>query len=234
MDKKARSDASAEIRRIFAVYRKAQSSDAMVLKALTDGKLYELFVLSHVIEDLKNRGFTIAFKGAQQAAGVGARSSTLKFKASPGKISNADSHFEISCPQSSTVDFRIFVDIEFETLGHQQNGATDNSQRHELDIVVTTAANGYPKFYEIALAVECKAVANFQKRILREALGVRRELSFLRDLRPSTLSRSICASSVYVQAYPASEFLLIFIDPKGISYSQSPAAFGIELRHLPP
>jgi hypothetical protein len=234
MDSIARASAIKEIQRIFAAYRNAQSSDAKVLKVLTDGKLYELFVLSHMIEHLRNLGFTIAFQGSRRSPGNSASNSTLKFKASPGKIMDKDSHFEVRHPRSSTVVFRIFVDIEFTTLGHDRNGASDNSQRHELDIVATTASKGYPRFDEILLAVECKAVANFQKGIVKQALGVRREMSLLWDKQKSKLSKAGGTPSNIVPAEPPSEFFLIFIDPKGTNYAQSPETFGITLKHIPP
>ena len=77
-------------------------------------------------------------------------------------------------------------------------------------------------------------MANFGKNLVKEALGVRRELSILRDLRPSRLSQAQATPSVYVPAEPASEFWLAFTDPKGTNYTQSPAAFGIDFHHLEP
>jgi hypothetical protein len=223
MDPAARASAIAEIQRIFAAYRAAQPKDAADLAALTDGKLYELFVLSDLLTDLSNRGFTLTFVG-----------STLKFKASPGQIKTSDSHFEVRAPNSRQVDYRVFVDVEFDTLGHSKHPATDNSRRHELDIIVTTASSGYPAHDEIALGVECKAVANFSKGLIKEALGIRRELSLLQSPSFSTLSRSGGRPKVQVAADPPSEFRLAFIDPKGTNYVQSPSVFGIELKHLKP
>src|SRR5262245_41642156 len=117
-----RAAATAEIERIFANYRQAQPRDAALLQALTDGTLYELFVLSELVNDLVTRGFGLSFSG-----------STLKFKASPGRINMSDPHFDVTAPRSKSVDFRIFVDIEFETLGHHDVGASDRSRHHEID-----------------------------------------------------------------------------------------------------
>lgn len=225
MDPAARANAIAEIQRIFNVYRAAQPSDASDLAALTNGKLYELFVLADLLSDLKSRGFALSFVGAHP---------TLKFKASPGQIRLADSHFEVTSPASTTVDFRIFVDIEFDTLGHSKSPATDNSRRHELDIIVTTASNGYPAHDEIALGIECKAVSNFNKALIKEALGVRRELSLLQVPTTSTLTQAGGSPAKTVPADPPSEFYLVFIDPKGRNYAQSPGVFGIDLKHLQP
>jgi hypothetical protein len=235
MDPAARANAIAEIQSIFGAYRAAQPNDPADLAVLTDGKLYELFVLSDLLTDLSNRGFTLTFVGSTPPPGAAAAShSTLKFKASPGQIKTSDSHFEVRSPGSSTADYRIFVNIEFDTLGHRQQAATDYSRRHELDIIVTTASMGYPAHDEIALGVECKAVANFYKGLIKEALGVRRELSLLQTPSASTLSSAGGRPLIYVAADPPSEFRLAFIDPKGSNYAQSPSVFGIELKHLQP
>ena len=155
----ARANAITEIQLIFGAYRKARPTDPAVLAALTDGKLYELFVLSDLLIKLSNRGFTLTFVGSTSSAGAAAGAhSTLRFKASPGQIKTSDSHFEVRARGSRQVHYRIFVDIEFDTLGYSLHRASDNSRRHELDIVVTSASSGYPAHNEIALGVECKAV----------------------------------------------------------------------------
>jgi hypothetical protein len=51
--------------------------------------------------------------------------------------------------------------ISNSTLGHYQQGATDDSRRHEIDIVVTTASSGKPSHHEIARGIEGKTVAKF-------------------------------------------------------------------------
>lgn len=215
--------AIAAIQALFASYRTAQPGDTALLQALTDGKLYELYVLSDLVDVLAARGFSLAFPFT-----------SLNFKASPGMIKATDPHFEVTAPYTTAVGWRIYVDIEFDTLGHHAIGASDNSRRHEIDIVVTSATAGFPAHHEIALGVECKAVANFGKGLIKEVLGVRRELSFYHAApQPSFLSQP-GVSTVNVRADPPSEYWLSFIDGKGGNYEDSPAAFGIELRHLEP
>ena len=82
------------------------------------------------------------------------------------------------------------------------------------------------------LGVECKSQASFGKDIVKQALGIRRELSYLAPLQRSRLTRA-GATAVCVPADPASEFWLAYDDPKGDAYSASPAAFGIAFRHVP-
>ncbi|PPD18226.1 MAG: hypothetical protein CTY30_06270 [Methylocystis sp.] len=211
------------IQALFVKYRATQPSDAALLQALANGKLYELFVLADLVEELGNRGFTLSFVGKD-----------LKFKASPGMIKTSDPHFEVRVSGSCTVVYRIFVDIEFNTLGQNIVGDADDSGRHEIDIVVTSASSRYPNHDEIALCVECKCVANFTKNIVKEVLGVRRELCFLSPKRDSILTMVGGTPPVQIPANPPSEFRLAHIDKKGTNYVHSPRAFGIELKHLEP
>jgi hypothetical protein len=219
MDKVA---AIAEIKKIFSAYKALQPKDRQLLKALGDGKLYELYVLSRVIQDLATRGFICTFIG-----------SSLQFKAIPGKLKTSDPHFEITPPKQGTTLLYLFVDIEFDSLGSHHVSVSDKSLRHEIDIVVVDVNAGYPSCKNIALGVECKAVANFSKSILKEVLGVRRELSLLDRANPSVLSQCGGKPAVAVPANPASEYWLAYIDPAGDSYKESPAAFGVEFRHMP-
>ena len=129
----------------------------------------------------------------------------------------------------------LFVDIEFQTLGNSFSRVVDRSACHELDIVlVNDATPDYPRFDQIMLAVECKCVAKFSKELVREALGIRRELSLRRADQNSSLTKIGWGPPVTVPAEPASEFWLAFIDGAGTHYEQSPKAFGIDLKHIEP
>jgi len=235
MDATTRADAATEIQRIFSAYRAAQPTDTGMLAALTDGKLYELYVLSQLVTDLAGRGFTLQFVPSVVPTGsAAAMHSTLKFKASPGMIKSTDSHFEVRCPDPSMPICYLFLNIEFDTLGHSKNAASDNSRRHELDIILTWASSGYPTHSQIALGVECKAVANFEKGLVKEALGVRRELSYVQGDQDSIPSQLGGHPIKMVPANPPSEFMVAFIDPKGQNYEESPKAFGIDFMHMQP
>ena len=219
MDK---SQAINAITSIFGRYRRLTPTDQGLLSALSLGKLYELFVLSELLIDLRHRGFFIHF-----VAGP-----TLKFKASPGKIKLADPHFRLIAPDRTQLG--LFVDIEFHTLGKSISNTADYSDRHELDIVLVDATTDYPNHRNILLAVECKSTASFEKSIVREALGIRRELSLLTGDVDSRLTRLGGGRPVSVPADPPSEFWLAYIDRTGTDYAQGPGAFGIEFRHLQP
>lgn len=217
-------EAIAEIEALFSDYATLEAADAAHLHGLDKGKLYELYVLSELVRHLKQRGCRLAFRGLN-----------LVFKAAPGKIKASDPHFVVTAPDRTVS--RIFVDIEFETMGAtrpltQAAGGPDLSSRHELDLAVVDTRRPYPRFDEVLLGVECKSQASFTKDIVKQALGIRRELSRLAWPRPSRLSAA-GASHVTVPADPASEFWLAYDDPKGNDYSASPAAFGIAFKHVP-
>ena len=217
-----RTAAEQAIGALFAQYKsQVTAADQAVMQALSDGKLYELFVLAEVVRELDARGCRLTFQGA-----------TLKFKAGPDMLKTSDPHFLVQIPSGHTL--WLFVDIEFNTLGHQLTAATDLSRRHEVDIMLVQKNAGYPNHDDIWLAVECKAVANFGKDLAKEVLGVRRELSMLTGSQPSKLTQYGGHPPIDVPANPPSEFWLAHIDPKGSNYAQSPAAFGIDLRHLDP
>lgn len=211
-----------EIARIFSAYKRLSAGDRDRVNKLRGGKLYELYVLSYVLERLRARGFRISFYGR-----------TLRFKSSPGQIRRADPHFELRSPTTGAA-YWIFVDIEFETLGSARVQVSDRSLRHEVDIVVVSVDSGYPKHSDILLGVECKAVANFSKSILKEVLGVRRELSLVGRSQSSLLSVAGGSPNVDVPADPPSEYWLAYIDPIGDVYAESPKAFGVEFMHLAP
>lgn len=216
-----RAAAERKIKSIFSKYKSLKPTDTRLIRKLKDGKLYELFVLSEIVAELKSRGCTLKFKG-----------SSLQFKGAPGHIKPTDPHFEVTTPHQTPM--WLFVDIEFSTLGSSKAGSVDLSGTHELDIVVVTALTPIPAHTDIALAVECKCIATFEKKIIKEALGVRRELSLLVPEQPTVLSYTGASPHMKVPADPPSEFILAYIDAAGDKYKASPRTFGVELRHVEP
>jgi len=215
-----RAQAIAEIEAIFGQYKTLVPADQALLQALDKGKLYELYVLAELVDHLAQRGFVFVFVGT-----------SLQFKAAPGQIKLSDPHFELHAVGHSV--HYLFVDIEFRTLGSTQQAVGDYSGYHEVDLIVVDRPRPHPLPHEIAFAVECKCVAKFGKKLIKEALGVRRELAFVQSAQPSILSQ-VSGPTVMVCAEPPSEFWLAHIDPAGGGYGQSPVAFGIEVRHIEP
>ena len=218
----AKDQAKTEIENFFknhGVSARRQTSGA------SDGKIYELFCLVETLVWLKSEyGVHIKFIGK-----------TMDFKASPGNIDRNRSYFEISA-NHSTVE--LHTDIEIKTLGSTiLNQASDNSGYHETDLVVIAPAvkdGQKPAHDDLFLGVECKAHANFQKQIVKQVLGIRRELSFL-DRTFVTLDVMFKTNGVhFINANPGSLYWLAFTDPKGMNYRASPSAFGIEFKNWTP
>lgn len=226
MDRKG---ALRKIRALFRQFGPISHVSRRYLNQLTSGNLYELFCLSKVVEILTtNYGFQINFVG-----------SSLKFQSGPGAIHQASPHFDVFVSGQIAPIYQIFTDIEFKTLGssstHFSPTHTDNSEHHEIDIVVVEPnLAGHPKFDQIVLGVECKAHAVFIKATVKEVLGIRRELSFVDDPALGELSSKSSLLSKSVPANPCSEYWLAFLDPKGLSYQDSPKEFGIDFLHWRP
>lgn len=224
MDKEA---AKKEIKKIFSSYKRLSKGKWSWLQTLESGKIYELYCLSRVLTELRQiYGYMIWFPGQ-----------SFKFKSSPGLIKTSDPFFEL-CNPSTGRKFRLYTDIEFQTLGSHLNKMSgfSLSSYHELDLVlVEQSTAGRPKHDEIILGVECKSHAKFDKTILKQVLGIRRELSILTHPMVSRLSSESPKRPFHeVPADPASEYWVAFADPAGMGYTHSPTSFGIEFKHWAP
>lgn len=185
---------------------------------LVGGKLYELYALALLLEELQKRGWHVTFRGTQ-----------IQMQAGPGLIDPTSPHFELRRHSKGAVEFEVYTDIEVMTLGSTQIPVNDLSAYHEIDIVVVYAGTaGRPGVDRMVLGVECKGTANFSKAFVREVLGRRRELSYLDGGQPCLLD-----GQVPVRARPPSEYWLVYLDPDGDKYRQSPSAFSVELKHWP-
>lgn len=213
--------AKSEIRKFFT---KHGVSAKKATASASDGKVYELFCLVRTLDWLKSKyPVTVRFRG-----------STVDFKASPGNIDRSKSYFEIT-DRHRTLE--LHTDIEVQTLGSTLLGGTgDNSGYHEIDLVLIDPCvpdGQKPQHNQLFLGVECKAHANFGKGIVKQVLGIRRELSFLQDA-PCSLDLVFGTTFRQMNANPASLYWLAFTDSKGLNYSQSPGAFEIEFMHWRP
>lgn len=217
-----RSQALTTIQSIFGTYTTLTGGEQAWLRNLKSGKLYELYCLSKVIEDLsRTYGFRVLFRGA-----------SIRFKLSPGKIHSGDPHFELSYGGN---DYCLYTDVEFATLGAGQGGAGDLSDHHELDLIlVEVGVAGQPTYDDIVLGVECKSHANFNKAIVKEVLGIRREMC-LYNRRCGNSKLSAAAGRVRtINADPGSEYWLAFVDRNGMNYASSPSVFSIDFKHWQP
>lgn len=187
----------------------------------TKGRMYELVVLSHLVDELTARGFSFQFHGK-----------VLELKEKPGLIKASDPYFE-GRHRRTRATIRIYTDVQVLGLGCLMGGGTDYSMHHEVDLIVTEPnVLGRPQPGQLLLGVECKS-GKFTKQIIKEVLGVKRELSLLQQPTPSDLSQ-MAGDHVLVPAEPKVEFWLAHFDPKGGNYKDSPEFFGIQMRHLTP
>lgn len=211
-----------EIKKLFALYGASQSNIPSGVSGHVKGKVYELFVLVRVIDYLRSHGFNISFSHPHQ---------NVKFKSSPGLLHQSDPHF-IARHSVTQRAFDIFLDVEFITLGTEMLGAesSDNSFCHEIDIGVYEHGLDHqrPTHEDVALAVECKALAKLEKHVVRGILGLRRELSFLAESSPSTVAVAAGNGAPEVPAWPPSEVWLCCTDPRINNYKVSTGAFGIQ------
>ena len=224
-----RDNAEAAINSVFSTYGIGRNAIPAGASSHARGKVYELYVLTLVIQYLRGLGYTISFSH---------RHGTVQFKSSPGLLKASDPHFFVSLP-GCRPSFDIYVDVEFQTLGSFRRSSTaspDRSSRHEIDIGVFTHGlnNVRPAHTDVALAVECKAVVSLAKAVIRGMLGLRRELSLLCEPGPSVLAQTACRSVPHVPANPASEVWLVTTDRDVSMYSYSPSSFGVTCRHEDP
>ena len=194
-------------------FSKHKACMSATLKKSTGGKIYELYCLAKTLEWLRSSyGVDIRLvKGTK-----------INFKASPGNIDRSRSYFVVS---KDGKYLELHTDIQVRTLGaHQLGGGVGKSGYHEIDIVLIdphVRDGDMPQHDQVVLGVECKSQAKFDKEIVRQVLGIRRELSFLSGPKLSELESFFgpvmhaATSLPKVNAVPASLYWLTYVDPKG-------------------
>ncbi len=191
-------------------------------KGIKHGKAYEIYVLAEIIEKLVNQEkIKVTFNG----------STKLYFKAKGGPINKKYPYFSLHRNGIHIGD--LYTDVEFMTLSAiysnpSQSIIPKNGEKHELDILITIPnCNSYPHFNEILLGVECKDTT-YGKNLLRESLGVRRELSCFQP------NQSISSFQSYPiqNSIPASVLLVYSTDPTLSKYKPTGDIFDIYFETL--
>ncbi len=194
----------------------SQKAFSLVPQSLTSGKLYEAHVLSVVIENLSTlEGFSTIL----------VNSNHIPLKSSPGPINRRYPFFRLQ--RSGTTVAEIWTDVEFMSLSHAQTASTNvgRGDYHELDILVADdGISGRPRHDQIWLGVECKNTG-YSKGLLKEILGIRRELSLLQAPKPTRFAAWPRAS---VPADPESCLLVYSTDPDVALYAGPGNVFGID------
>ena len=214
--------------RIEAAFRAftsaAHSSEYGTLLSLNAGagKLYEAFILTKVAEQLVTRealDLTLV------------NSNNIALKNAPGQINRSYPRIDVT-RQGQTVA-ELWTDVEFLSLSYCKQGmftAPTLGDYHELDILmVQPGLSGRPRHDQIQLGVECKS-SGYGKKLLKEILGIRRELSFLHHPKATVFSSWPRST---VPATPASCLLVFSADPTVTRYSAPGQTFGIDFFHEP-
>jgi hypothetical protein len=219
-------------RAISSYFKTHRACMKTTLKKSTGGKIYELYCLARTLQWLRSTyGVSISLVNG----------TVVNFKASPGNIDRSRSYFVIA---KDGEHLELHTDIQVRTLGASMiSGWVGKSGYHEIDLVLIDPSvqdGAMPQHSEVVLGVECKSNAKFDKGIVKQVLGIRRELSFVSSPTQSELERRFGpamhfrGSSPMVNANPASLYWLTYIDQKGDEYSDSPSSFSIEFKHWQP
>lgn len=204
----------------YAAAKSAASKTSILPSKVTDGKVYEAWVLALVLEKLETEeGYKVSLDGGPE----------LRLKAAPGPINPDYAHFVLEHPVTGTL-MNVWTDIEFLTLSYAEAGPFApppvDGDYHELDVVVVDEdVTGRPANDQVLLGVECKNSA-FGKDLLRAALGVRRELSLYTGKGFPTHFKKWPRNKV--QAKPASCFLVYSTAWSVNKYQKNGEIFGID------
>ena len=208
---------------IFKKYVAGLPAASLIPPKAVAGKLYEAVVLGYVVENLVRREHL-------QLSLVGG--TKLYLKTAPGPINPTYPHIAVF--QSGAHVANLFTDVEFTTLSCLLGGnpaPCSPGDCHELDLVMVDAsATGRPVPPQIWLAVECKHTA-YKKSLLRESLGVRRELGLLTN--PPVATRFQQWPATTVPAKPPACLMVCCSDPNVYAFAGPGAVFGITFHHVP-
>ena len=185
---------------------------------LTSGKIYEAFVLTKVAEKLVlEEGLSLSLVNSNEIA----------LKSAPGPINRDYPRIDVYGSGQKVAE--LWTDIEFLSFScYRQQRETHPvfGDYHELDILMVDAGiAGRPAFHQIWLGVECKNTV-YSKAMLREVLGIRRELGlFYPMLLPTRFARW---PRDWVPACPPSCLLVFSSDHRVTQYSDPGTTFGVE------
>ena len=192
------------------------TTQTLVPQTTTSGKLYEAFVLSLVLEKLViEEGYSLVLVGGTQ----------IKFKGAPGPINRSYPRIELRKVGACVAE--IWTDVEFLAFSFWTQGTAPPTlgEYHELDLlVVEPGLTGRPTPDQIWLGVECKNTG-YKKGLLKEILGVRRELGLLAS---PTATKFATWPRPFVPAQPPSCLLVYATDQAVLNYSAPGQVFGID------
>lgn len=210
-----------QLREVFRRYLGVSStvSKGLVPETVTAGKLYEAHVLSRVVEHLaRDEGYSLTLVGGKE----------IQLKSSPGPINRKFPRIELHRQGHTLAE--LWTDVEFLSMSYCRGGRSPitRGDYHELDIlIVDVEATGRPTCDEVWLGIECKNTG-YEKGLLKEILGIRRELSLLSDPQQT---RFRVWPRTTVPASPASCLMVYATDANVAHYSAPGTMFGIDFVH---
>lgn len=217
-------DAIARAMRLYARATRSQARGLAPSRSLKTGKLYEAYVLGTIAQSLTTQ------ERLRLRLSTG---SILRLKSSSGPINRAYPRVDVYDRSGSRIA-EIWTDVEFFTLSCSSRARVATPRPgdyHELDIVMVPCnMTGRPEHTDVWLGVECKHTG-YTKDLLRQILGVRRELSYLQN---PVRTKFASWPRPSVPADPASCLLVYSTDPR-VSVHNDPAGrtFGIDFIHEP-
>ena len=219
-----REEAVARIETAFRSFTNARDSSeysTLLSPSVAAGKMYEAFVLAKVAEQL------VKWEDMELTLSNGNK---IALKSSPGPINRQFPRIDVK--KTGTTVAELWTDVEFMSWSYWWQAKTQPLTRgeyHELDIVmVDPGVVRRPSPDRIWLGIECKNTG-YGKSLLREILGIRRELSLLLKAgAPTRLSRW---PRSHVTADPPSCLAVFCADSSVLEYSVPGETFGIDFFH---
>jgi hypothetical protein len=181
------------------------------------GKVYEAVSLAAVLQAMHViEGFQVALVGG----------TIVTLKRGVGPINAAYPHFELT---KGGLHADVWTDVQVVGISSATIGQYAGNT-HELDVaIVDHGTTQYPNPAQLWLGVECKYTP-YGPNLLREILGVRRELSLL---VPPTATKFDTWPMATVPADPPSALVVFSRDPSVVAYQPTGNFFGIAFKHLP-
>jgi hypothetical protein len=155
---------------------------------LSTAKLFELLALSELMQRLKKSDPGIAFELIQN----GAPGSKLVFQSGPGRADPTRSWIRVSRGQTEIAT--LWTNVEFIGRSGEAVAEPVSGCYHEADVLLLRrgAVKGKdpfrPRYTDVLLIIECKFLNELPKVVLRNLLGLRREMSLLKPATPSVFA----------------------------------------------
>lgn len=145
--------------------------------------------------------------------------SELMFQSAPGAADFARSHIRVSYKKRMYAT--LWTNVEFNGLSASEECCIEGS-RHESDVLMLWTENPlptgpfYPKHTQILASLECKFLGKMPKQVLRNLLGLRREMSWLQDKKILSPFRALDGGKAEfirkLSASPPSHLIFCYLD----------------------